>query len=79
MVIKMTNKNIIEYIRKNKNLCEEEDEGRYSLIYRCVLSCYMNYGITPHKTMKTLLKNNFIQKEAKDIVQQLLKKISEAQ
>lgn len=75
----MTNKNIIEYIRKNKNLCEEEDKGRYFLIYECVLSCYIIYGITPHKTMKSLLKNNFIQKEVKDIVQQLLKKISEAQ
>lgn len=74
----MTNKNIIEYIRKNKNLCEE-DEGLYSLIYECVLSCYINYGITPHKTMESLLKNSFLQKEAKDIVQQLLKKISEAQ
>lgn len=75
----MTNKNIIEYIRKNKNLCEEEDEGRYSLIYECVLSCCRSYGITPHKTMESLLKDSFIQKETKDIVQQLLKKISEVQ
>lgn len=74
----MTNKNIIEYIRKNKNLCEEEDKGRYSLIYDCVLSYCMNHGITPYKTMELLL-NSFIRKETKDIVQQLLKKISEVQ
>lgn len=75
----MTNKNIIEYIRKNKNLCKEEDEGLYSLIYECVLSCYINDGFTPHKTMESLLKNSLIPKKIKDIVQQLLKKISEAQ
>lgn len=75
----MTNKNIIEYIRKNKNLCKEEDKGRYSRIYKCVLGCCMSYGITPRKTMESLLKNSFIQKETKDIVQQLLKKISEVQ
>lgn len=75
----MTNKNIIEYIRKNKNLCEEEDKGLYSLIYICVSNCYTDYGFTPYKTMELLLKNSFIQKEVKDIVQQLLKKISEAQ
>lgn len=75
----MTNKNIIEYIRKNKNLCEEENKGLYSLIYECILGCYINYMYPPCETMESLLKNSFVQKEIKDIVQQLLKKISEVQ
>lgn len=74
----MTNKNIVEYIRKNKNLCKE-DEGLYSLIYGFVLRFYTDYGITPYEAMGLLLKNRLLQKEAKDIVQQLFKKISEVQ